>query len=49
MNAKLRIMVKAIEIRLNNGESLNNIIASYPALTLEEIKEIKSQFAKGGE
>ena len=32
-NLKLRIMVRAFRIRLNNGEAFEAIAADYPALT----------------
>lgn len=43
---KLKIIARAISIRLNNGEDIDNIIASYPALTDEEIRTLKDQFIK---
>lgn len=44
MTAKLRIIIKAIEIRINNGEYLDDILKSYPALTWEEQLEIQNLF-----
>lgn len=41
MTARLRIMIRAIEIRLNSGEKFEEIIKSYPALSDAEVKEIK--------
>lgn len=46
MTAKLRIIMKAIEIRLNKGEELEDILASYPNLTPEEIIEIELAYKK---
>lgn len=34
--AKLKIIKRACEIRLKNGEKLKDILDSYPALTPEE-------------
>ena len=33
MNTRLKIISKAVLIRINNGEDLNDILESYPALT----------------
>lgn len=41
MNAKLRIIAKAVSIRLSKGENLDHIIESYPNLTPEEIRDLK--------
>ena len=38
---KLKIMVKAVRIRLANGEELEDILASYPALTEEDKQQIR--------
>lgn len=46
MNMKLKIIAKAITIRLNRGETLDEIISSYPALTTFEIAELKEYFNK---
>lgn len=43
MTAKLRIILRAVQIRLNNGEELDEILATYPNLTQDEIKEIKTE------
>lgn len=40
MTAKLKIIARAVTIRLNNGESLLDILDSYPALTSDERNEI---------
>lgn len=39
---KLKIMINAVKIRIGNGEKLDKILASYPALTKEDKKAIKS-------
>ena len=39
MNIKLRIMLRAVQIRMKNGEKPESILRSYPRLTDEE-KEI---------
>lgn len=41
MSPKLRLIAKAVEIRLDQGESLDDILNSYPRLTEKEKKEIK--------
>lgn len=38
------IVYKAIEIRITNGEKLDDIIASYPKLDETDIAEIKEIF-----
>ena len=40
-NLKLRIMVRAFRIRLNNGESFEDIASDYPALTADDLEAIK--------
>ena len=40
-NLKLRIMVRAFRIRLNNGETFEAIAADYPALTVDDLEAIK--------
>ena len=39
---KLRIMVRAFRIRLNNGEAFEDIAADYPALTTDVLEAIKA-------
>lgn len=39
---KLRIMVRAFRIRLNNGEAFEDIAADYPALTTDDLEAIKA-------
>lgn len=41
-NLKLRIMVRAFRIRLNNGEAFEDIAADYPALTTDNLEAIKA-------
>lgn len=40
---KLRIMLRAISIRLSKGEKFNDILASYPKLTDEDKEKIKAK------
>lgn len=40
-NLKLRIMVRAFRIRLNNGETFEDIAADYPVLTTDDLEAIK--------
>jgi len=44
MNAALRVLCRVIGRRLSNGESFDDIIISYPALSEYEIKIIKDEF-----
>ena len=39
---KLRIMVRAFRIRLNAGETFEDIAADYPALTTDDLEAIKT-------
>lgn len=41
-NLKLRIMVRAFRIRLNNGEAFEDIAADYPALTTDDLEAVKA-------
>lgn len=41
MSAKLKIIARAIVIRLNNGEDLEDILNSYPALNEIEKNELR--------
>lgn len=36
MTARLNIICKAVVIRMNNGEELEDILLSYPALSEED-------------
>ena len=40
-NLKLRIMVRAFRIRLNNGEAFEKIAADYSALTTDDLEAIR--------
>lgn len=40
-NLKLRIMVRAFRIRLNNGEAFENIAADYLSLTTDDLEAIQ--------
>lgn len=44
MNARLKIICKAIEIRLNKNEDFELILLSYPALSSDDIKVIREYF-----
>lgn len=44
MTMKLKIIAKAITIRLNRGETFSEIISSYQALTSLEINELREEF-----
>ena len=39
---KLRIMVRAFQIRTANGEAFEDIAADYPALTTDDLEAIWS-------
>lgn len=41
MTAKLKIIARAIIIRINNGEELEDILRSYPALNELEKQELR--------
>lgn len=43
---KLRIMVRAFRIRMNNGEAFEAIAADYPALTTDDLEDIKAKLDK---
>jgi uncharacterized protein (DUF433 family) len=38
-----KIVKKAVQIRINRGESIEDAIAAYPALSEEQIKQLKSE------
>lgn len=40
-NLKMKIMVRAFKIRIENGESIEDIAADYPALTVDDLEAIK--------
>ena len=39
---KLRIMVRAFQIRIAHGEAFEYIAAGYPALTADDLEEIRA-------
>ena len=43
---KLKIMVRAFKIRLKNGEEIEDIAADYPALTVDDLEEIREALEK---
>lgn len=43
---KLRIMVRAFKIRIANGEDFDSIAADYPALTSDDLTEIRESINK---
>ena len=45
-NLKLRIMVRAFRIRMNNGETFEEIAANYPALTTDDLEAIQAGLNK---
>ena len=45
-NLKLRIMVRAFRIRIAAGEAFEDIAADYPALTTDDLEEIKKELEK---
>ena len=40
-NLKMKIMVRAFRIRIENGENIEDIAADYPALTTDDLEAIK--------
>ena len=45
-NLKLRIMVRAFRIRMNNGETFEEIAADYPPLTTDDLEAIQAGLNK---
>ena len=45
---KLKIMVRAFRIRIKNGESFEDIATDYPALTDDDLKEIREALNGNG-
>lgn len=43
---KMKIMVRAFRIRIENGESIEDIAADYPALTVDDLEAIKAALEK---
>lgn len=42
---QFNIMIRAVQIRLAAGESLDDIFASYPKLTEDEREELRKMFS----
>lgn len=40
-NLRMKIMVRAFRIRIENGEAFEDIAADYPALTTDDLEAIK--------
>lgn len=40
-NLKMKIMVRAFRIRIENRENIEDIAADYPALTTDDLEAIK--------
>ena len=45
-NLKMKIMVRAYRIRIENGENIEDIAADYPALTVDDLEAIKAELGK---
>lgn len=45
-NLKMKIMVRAFRIRIENGEKIEDIAADYPALTVDDLEAIKAELEK---
>lgn len=45
-NLKMKIMVRAFRIRMENGENIEDIAADYPALTVDDLEAIKAELEK---
>lgn len=45
-NLRMRIMVKAFRIRIENGESIEDIAADLSALTVDDLEAIKAELSK---
>ena len=43
---KMKIMVRAFRIRIENGESIEDIATDYPALTVDDLEAIKAELEK---
>ena len=46
--AKLNIFVRVVTRRMNEGENLEDILASYPHLSEEDIEEIRKAVTNNG-
>lgn len=40
-NAALNLMVRTVKRRMHNGENLEDILQSYPKLTVEAAKQVR--------
>lgn len=45
-NLKMKIMVRAFRIRIENGENIEDIAEDYPALTTDDLEAIKEELEK---
>ena len=45
-NLRMKIMVRAFRIRIENGEAFEDIAADYPALTVDYLEAIKEALEK---
>lgn len=45
-NLRMKIMVRAFRIRIENGEAFEDIAADYPALTVDDLEAIKAELEK---
>lgn len=43
MTAKMTIMLRAVKIRMEHGEDMEAVLASYPKLTAEEADQIRQE------
>ena len=43
---KMKIMVRAFRIRIENGDNIEDIVADYPALTVDDLEAIKAELEK---
>lgn len=43
---KLKIMVRAFQIRIKNGEEFENIATDYPALTADDLEAISEALGR---
>lgn len=46
MTIKMKIMLRAVQIRLGGGEELETILGSYPKLSEEEKALIRAEVSK---
>ena len=43
-NLQLKIIKRAVSLRVNAGEDLDSILSSYSKLSQEEVEEIKKEY-----